>query len=110
MLCIPDYTTHDWIANQLYEQGYGYNSWIGYSDLPNNDGNYEWVSGCSSSYVANAFDYDDNDCFYLSGLVGYFYNSIDCSSGSFSVACSCQYPISPTSLPTLTPSSPTFNP
>ena len=40
MLCIPDSTTNDWIANQLSQQGYWY-SWIGFSDLPIDDGKFE---------------------------------------------------------------------
>jgi hypothetical protein len=106
MLCIPDSTTNTWIANQLSKQGYS-SSWIGYSDLPNNDGKYKWVSGCSSSYKRSSYNYNDYDCYYL-GYTGYWYNSID--SAYSSVACSCQYPIAPTSLPTLSPTSPTVNP
>ena len=86
MLCIPDSTTNDWIANQLSQQGYWY-SWIGFSDLPIDDGKFEWVSGCSSSYTYNTsyYDYDyvyiryDGDWFLSHGY------------GSSSIACSCEY-------------------
>ena len=111
MLCIPDSATNSWIANQLYsQQGYYSYSWIGYSDLPNNDGNYEWVSGCSSSYSKSGYsnNYYYYDCVYISAYSGVWYSSSD--SGDSSIACSCQYSIAPTSLPTLLPTSPTFNP
>ena len=64
MLCIPDSSTNSWISNQLLELGYSY-SWIGYSDLPNKDGNYKWVSGCCSSYTyyVNS-NYNNYDCAY----------------------------------------------
>ena len=114
MLCIPDSTTNTWIANQISQLGYSY-SWIGYSDLPNNDGNYEWVSGCSSSYSNSAYgnNYYYNDCVYIYAYSGYYWysSSYYCDSfSSSSIACSCEYPIVPTSLPTLSPTSPTVNP
>jgi hypothetical protein len=107
MLCVPDSTTNIWIANQLYSQNGYSNSWIGYSDLPNQDRNYEWVSGCSSSYSNSKYgsDYYNNDCVYISAYNGAWYSSGDYNY--YSIACSCQYPIVPTSLPTL---SPTANP
>ena len=106
MLCIPDSTTNDWIANQIYRYSY---SWIGYSDLPNNDGNYEWVSGCSSSYTnswrsSNLYYYD---CAYISRYTAWYSKS---DSGSSSIACSCEYSLSPTSLPTLSATSPSVKP
>jgi hypothetical protein len=74
MLCILDSSTNIWIANQLLSQlGYSNsNSWIGYSDLPNRDRNYEWVSGCSSSYSNSAYgnNYFYNDCVYISTTYG----------------------------------------
>jgi hypothetical protein len=98
MLCIPDSTTNTWIANQISQNGYSY-SWIGYSDLPNeNDGNYEWVSGCSSSYT-KYINYG-SDCVYISGG-GYWYSSS--VSTYYYVACSCEYSLPTTSLPTLLP-------
>jgi len=100
MLCIPDSTTNDWIANQM--GGY-LAAWIGYSDLPNNDGNYEWVTGCSSSYTK--YVKYGKDCVYI------YYNgdwgsSIDTgNSGSLASICSCEYSyLSPTLLPSLPPS------
>jgi hypothetical protein len=94
MLCIPDSTTNDWIGNQISQNGYS-QSWIGYSDLPNNDGKYEWVSGCSSSYSNFGYYFGDY-CVYISSS-GYWYSTI-ASSFSSSIACSCE------SLPTLSPS------
>jgi hypothetical protein len=91
MLCIPDYTTNTWIANQISQLGYP-NSWIGYSDLPNNDGNYEWVSGCSSSYSnsGEGYNYYSSDCVYIYAYSGAWY-STDCS---YYYSCSCEYPMS----------------
>jgi len=97
MLCIPDSTTNTWIANQLSQLGYYSYSWIGYSDLPNNDGNYEWVSGCSSSYSNSGYsnNYYFYDCVYIYADSGAWYSYSDFDYSSF---CSCQ------SLPTLLPS------
>ena len=91
MLCIPDSTTNDWIA---YQMGYSSSSWIGYSDLSNNDRNYEWVSGCSSSYSNYESNWPNYDCIY-----GDWHSTGD--YGSSWIACSCEYSIAPTSLPTL---------
>jgi hypothetical protein len=109
MLCIPDSTTNSWIANQISQTGYT-NSWIGYSDLPNNDGNYEWVSGCSSSYTKDV-KYG-KDCVYIwayGDRGGEWFSSIDKGDSQSSAAtlCSCEYSIhslSPTLLPSLPPS------
>jgi len=97
MLCIPDSTTNTWIANQITSLNGYYYSWIGYSDLPNNDGNYEWVSGCSSSYSNSGYGNYDRDCVYISAYNGEWYSFSDSNSYS-SVTCSCQ------SLPTPLPS------
>jgi hypothetical protein len=97
MLCIPDSTTNSWIANQISQLGYSA-SWIGYSDLPYNDGNFEWVSGCSSSYTKYV-NYE-NDCAYIYTYYGAWY-----SIGDYyycSIACSCEYSIVPTSFSTPT--------
>jgi hypothetical protein len=98
MLCIPDSTTNTWIANQLYSHlgNSNLNSWIGYSDLPNNDGNYEWVSGCSSSYSNSGYSNYNSDCVYIQAYYGAWSSYSD--SYRWSIACSCQ------SLPTLLPS------
>ena len=50
MLCIPDSTTNAWIANQLNQLSSSY-TFIGYRILPNTDGTYHWISGCSSTYT-----------------------------------------------------------
>ena len=50
MLCIPDSTTNAWIANQLNQLSYWF-TFIGYRILPNTDGTYHWISGCSSTYT-----------------------------------------------------------
>jgi hypothetical protein len=114
MLCIPDSTTNTWIANQISQNGYySYSSWIGYSDFPNNDGNYEWVSGCSSSYSNSAYG---NNYYYSGGCVYITYYGAWYSSNKHfcdyyyyyyyysSIVCSCQYSFASTSLPTLSPS------
>jgi len=102
MLCIPDSSTNTWIANQISQQGYSY-SWIGYSDLPNNDGNYEWVSGCSSSYSNSYYgnNYYSYDYVYISLYSGAWSSTYD--YGFFSITCSCQHSFAPTLLPTLSP-------
>ena len=47
MLCISDSSTNDWINSQ-----YNASTWIGYSDLSDiQQGNYQWVTGCSSTYT-----------------------------------------------------------
>jgi hypothetical protein len=96
MLCIPDSTTNDWIA---YQMGYSSSSWIGYSDLSNNDRNYEWVSGCSSSYSNYESNWPNYDCIYIDAYNGDWHSTGD--YGSSWIACSCEYSIAPTSLPTL---------
>jgi hypothetical protein len=75
MLCIPDSTTNSWIANRLNSSNL-YFSWIGYSDLPNKDRNYKWVSGCSSSYINSTFYYRSNDCAFIT-YVGVWSSSYD---------------------------------
>ena len=105
MLCIPDSTTNTWIANQLLELEYSY-SWIGYSDLQNKDGNYEWVSGCSSSYTywdINS-NYNSYDCAYIASD-GFWGSTSDV--GSTRTICICEYNPEPTSVPTIVPSAPT---
>jgi len=107
MLCIPDSSTNSWISNQLLELGYSY-SWIGYSDLPNKDGNYKWVSGCSSSYTywdVNS-NYNNYDCAYIASD-GFWGSTSDV--GSNRTICICEYNLEPTSLPTIVPSAPTAN-
>jgi len=109
MLCIPDSTTNDWIANQI-----SWDSWIGYSDLPNNDRNFNWVSGCSSSYSSSYYGYNTYyfDCVYISAYDKTDHGSWRSYSDSdmYLIACSCEYSFAPTSLPTLSPTSPTINP
>jgi len=110
MLCILNSEANDWIANQISL------SWIGYSDLPNNDGKFEWVSGCSSSYTQDK-SYS-SDFVYLQAIengvnsigLPYYNGEWLSSSDSSSIPCSCEYSLlptlspSPTPLPTLSPS------
>lgn len=112
MLCIPDEKTNTWIANfQLNRNSF---SWIGYSDLPNKDRNFKWVSGCSSTYINNGFTYSfdkiDNGFIYMSSYGGYWSSSYD--YGSNLIKCSCEYLIhsGPSFLPTISPTAPTANP
>ena len=124
MLCIPDSTTNTWISDQMsqsnnnyyygyryYVYGFSYDSytltWIGYSDLPNNDGVYHWSSGCSSEFtnLASSYIYD---CFY-SDYDGTWFSENDVVSSS--ITCSCEYSLAPSSEPTEAPlSSPTTEP
>ena len=124
MLCVPDSTTNTWISDQLsqsnnyyyygyryYVYGFSYDSytltWIGYSDLPNNDGVYHWSSGCSSEFtnLGSSYNYD---CFYLDSYDGLWYSTEDVVN--YSITCSCEYSIVPSSAPTEAPSSPTTEP
>jgi hypothetical protein len=113
MLCIPDYATNTWISEQLIQSNsnYGYNyynTWIGYSDLPNEDGAYHWSSGCSSTFtnIASSYNYD---CFYLDSYEGVWYSQED--AVDYSISCSCEYALVPTLAPTEAPiSSPTILP
>jgi len=102
MLCIPDSSTNSWIANQISQVGNS-KSWIGYSDLPNEDENFKWVSGCSSSYSNSAWGNNDfyNDCVYMYAYYGAWSSYYDYHSDS--IACSCEYPTSPTVNPTSAP-------
>jgi len=109
MLCIPDSNTNTWIANQISQLGYSA-SWIGYSDL-RIDGNYEWVSGCSSSYTNWDNGLSSNDCVYISSSESKWYTTDDSDSTSFT--CSCEYSISngrTKEVPSLSPSSFTLSP
>jgi len=89
MLCIPDSRINNWIANQISQQGYK-SSWIGFSDLPYIDGNYQWVSGCSSKYTYST-DYNYNNYFFIKDDGAW---NISHDSGSSSITCSCEYSIS----------------
>jgi hypothetical protein len=102
MLCIPDSTLNTWIANQISQHGYS-KSWIGYSDLPNNDGYFEWISGCSSSYTNGDFVYSRWYYYaYIQANTG-AWDTADGQTYSYLIACSCEY-IASTSLPTISPS------
>jgi len=89
MLCIPDSRHNNWIAYQISQRGYK-SSWIGFSDLPYIDGNYEWVSGCSSKYTYST-DYYYNYYFFIQDDGAW---NISHDSGSSSITCSCEYSIS----------------
>ena len=89
MLCIPDSRHNNWIAYQISQRGYK-SSWIGFSDLPNIDGNYQWVSGCSSKYTYST-DYYYNNYFFIKDDGAW---NITHDSGSSSITCSCEYSIS----------------
>ena len=98
MLCIPDSTTNAWIANQLNQLSSSY-TFIGYSDLPNPDGTYNWISGCSSTYTnwGSYYNYNGYASMYKYDGKWYSYGDNYVSSTS----CSCEYSISPTASPTV---------
>jgi hypothetical protein len=110
MLCIPDSTTNAWIANQLNQLSSSY-TFIGYSDLPNPDGTYNWISGCSSTYT-NWGSYNNNYNGYASMDKNdgkwYSYGAYD-NYGS-STSCSCEFSLSPTASPTVYQTIPTTYP
>jgi len=108
MLCIPDSTTNTWIANQLNQLSSSY-TFIGYSDLPNPDGTYNWISGCSSSYT-NWGSYNN----YYNGYASMYKNDGKWYSNGdnylSSTSCSCEYSMSPTASPTVYQTIPTTYP
>ena len=85
MLCIPDSGINNLIANQISRQGYN-SSWIGFSDLPYIDGNYQWVSGCRSAYTYST-DYYYNNYFFIKDDGAW---NISHDSSSSSITCSCE--------------------
>ena len=107
MLCITDASTNSWVANQI---GSNTPAWIGLSDLPEQNGNYRWVQGCSSTYT----NWGSGEPNYLgtescaSGFSnGQYWNNL---RNSYNGVCSCQYSVAPTSSPTQAPSNPTSAP
>ena len=103
MLCITDSATNYWVANQI---GSNTPAWIGLSDLPEQDGNYRWVAGCSSTYT-NWGSGEPNNLgteSWVGGFVrdGQYWYNLNASNG----VCSCQYSVAPTSSPTQAPSNP----
>ena len=87
--CIHDSRINNWIAYQISQRGYN-SSWIGFSDLPYIDENYQWVSGCSSKYTYST-DYYYNNYFFIKDDGAW---NISHDSGSSSITCSCDYSIS----------------
>jgi len=107
MLCIPDSTTNTWIAHQLQSQVSVSYTWIGYTNVPNNEYNYKWVSGCTSSY-SNWYSYFNFEIYfaYIFSYDGSWFDSRDKGK----LPCSCEYHVGPSSPPTLLPTLPTINP
>jgi len=105
MLCIADDETNVWLANKLIHNGQY--PWIGYSDLPDKQGKYRWIDGCSSTYT-NWYPGEPNnigteDCIAMT-FNGRWENLPDVAY-SYTV-CGCEY----STVPSLTPSSEPLTP
>jgi hypothetical protein len=100
MLCITDDETNVWLANKLIHNGQ--HPWIGYSDLPDKQGKYRWIDGCSSTYTNWCPGEPNNivaeDCTAMT-FNGRWENLPD-AAYSYTV-CGCEY----STVPSLTPSS-----
>ena len=107
MLCITDYDNNNWISSQIDKYSGKY-SWIGFSDLPSQQGNYQWVPGCTSTWVYAWGGGEPNNVGVEScaAKISYYWENFPDTAYNY-IFCSCEYTLVnlplPTTIPTIAP-------